>query len=72
MGDNIKNVQFYENENICETILYYNKIYIQNYQNELNKIPKDLDKQIDNKMIELQHTITPFTRSKVRQSTNCQ
>ena len=33
------NAQFYDNEkydNICDTILYYNKIIIQHYQNELN------------------------------------
>ena len=30
------------------------KYLFQNYQNELNKIPNDFDKQIDNKIIELQ------------------
>ena len=57
--DNIENIQFYDNEkydSICNTILYYNKILIQNYQNELNMISKDLDKQIDNKIIELQNS----------------
>ena len=32
----IEDIQFYDNEkydNICNTILYYNKILIQNYQN---------------------------------------
>ena len=59
LGDNIKNIQFYDKEkyeSICDTILYYNKILIQNYQNELNMIPNDLDKQIDNKIIELQNS----------------
>ena len=58
LGDNIKNIQFYDKEkyeSICDTILYYNKILIQNYQNELNMIPNDLDKQIDNKIIVLQN-----------------
>ena len=53
------NVQFYDDEkydNICDTILYYNKIYIQNYQNELNMIPNNLDKQSDTKIIELQNS----------------
>ena len=52
-GDNIENIQFYYNEkydSICDTILYYIKIYIQNFQNELNMIPNDLDKQINNKI----------------------
>ena len=56
-GDIIEDIQFYDNEkydNICDTILYYSKILIQNYQNELNMIPNDLDKQIDNKIVELQ------------------
>ena len=56
-GDNIEDIQFQDNEkydNICDTILYYSKILIQNYQNELNMIPNDLDKQIDNKIVELQ------------------
>ena len=56
-GDNIEDIQFYDNEkydNICDTIIYYYKILIQNYQNKLNMIPNDLDKQIDNKIIELQ------------------
>ena len=33
-GENIENIKFYDNEkydSICDTILYYNKIYIQNY-----------------------------------------
>ena len=36
------NVQFYANktyDNICNTILYYNKILIKNYRNLFNKIP---------------------------------
>ena len=58
-GDNIENIQWYDNEkydSICDTILFYNKIYIQNYQNELNMIPNDLDIQIDNIFIELQNS----------------
>ena len=48
------NIQFYDNEQydfICDKILYYNKILIQNYQNKLNKIPDDLDKRFDNKIV---------------------
>ena len=58
-GDNIEDIQFNDNEkfdSICNTILYYNKILIQNDQNELNLIPNDLDIQIDNKIIELQNS----------------
>ena len=63
------NVQFYDNEkydNICDTILYYNKILIQNYQNKLNKIPDDLEKRINNKIVELQR----ISQSKKRRIRN--
>ena len=35
LGYNIENIEFYNNEkydSICDIILYYNKIYINNYQ----------------------------------------
>ena len=60
MGKNIEIVQFYDNvnyDNLCNNILNINKNYIQKYVNELNEIPKDLDKQIDDKFIKLQRTI---------------
>ena len=53
------NMQFYDSDkydNICDTILYYNKLLIQNYQNELNEILDDLDKIIDDKFIKLQNS----------------
>ena len=55
--DNIQNTQFYDNEkyyDIYENILTVNKNYIQEYLKELNVIRKDLDKRIDNKIVELQ------------------
>ena len=43
-GDNIEDIQFYDNKqyyDIYENIINVNKNYIQEYQKELNEIPKD-------------------------------
>ena len=55
-GKNIETVPFSDKVNydiLCNNILNINKNYNQKYVNELNEIPKDLDKQIDDKFIKL-------------------
>ena len=57
MGENIEIVQFNDKvnyDNCCNNIFNINKSYIQKYVNELNEIPKDLYKQLDDKLIILQ------------------
>ena len=57
IGENIETVQFSDKVNYdirCNNILNINKNYIQKYENKLIEILKDLDKQINDKLIKLQ------------------